>query len=270
MSYQAPAFYFYHAAREAVSVAVDTPDPSPEALFDGRQGEIYVYTRDFATAGNNNLFNIERPSGSPAADAVDHIIISSHNLNLSEVECFASPTVVDLLVPNYTVTEANGVPIFIPLTTVQPVAGGHEDVQISFRQGGAAGTVVPEMGEVFLTTKHEMSRGPDPGWDHPWLRAQRQFVNESGVASTWLKGAARKRFNLTWHALEGADRQILFDLQEQTNDWSEPFWFQPPDTIYPSLLMQLERDSDWTQDGLSPLDTGTTDRVTLPLIEVLG
>ena len=128
----------------------------------------------------------------------------------------------------------------------------------------------PELTELFFTTKRELTRGPEPHWQHPWARTQRQFTSEGGVTSTWITGAARKRYRLTWRALVGADRQVFLDMREQTANWSEPFWFRPPDTTYPTILMELDRDSDWVQDFDSPLDSGTSDAITMPLIEVLG
>jgi hypothetical protein len=59
-------------------------------------------------------------------------------------------------------------------------------------------------------------------------------------------------------------------MRAQTDQWSQPFWFLPPDTIYPPLLMELDRDSNWQQDFDDPLTTGTSDAVTMPMIEVLG
>ncbi len=269
MAYQNPAFYFYHGAREALSIAGFAPHSQVfDAIHDGRQGEPYFFATDFAAA-DFKVFEIER-SDTPAADAIDTIIISGHNWTGANLGVTVSPTPVDLLIPVRAVTEAAGVPIFVTLTSTQVVAGGHEFMRLDVLDGTAPGTTVPEATEIFFTTKREMSRGPDPNWEHPWLRQQTQFTNEAGVTSTWLKGAARKLFSMTWRGLEGADRQLLFDLQAQTNDWSEPFWFQPPDDTYETLLVELERDADWTQDFLSPLDTGTTDEVTLELIEVLG
>ncbi len=267
MPYQNPAFYFYHGMREALTVGSPTASVL-DALHDGRQGEILVFDDDFTTTPSQSV-STERPD-TPEADAIDTLIIASHNLTGTVLNVQTGPTVEDLLDPNYSVAEAAGVLIIRPLTNTQAVLPSHENINVFILQGTAAGSTVPEMGELMLTTKREMIRGPDPNWEHPWVRSQTQFTNEAGVTSTWLKGAARKRFRMTWRGLEGADRQLLFDLQAQTNDWSEPFYFQPPDTTYDTLLVELERDADWKQDFLSPLDTGTTDEVTLNLIEVLG
>lgn len=268
MAGQNPAFYFYHGMREALSIAISSPhDSDLSATFDGRQGEVYAFATDFA-AGDLKFIDTERPN-TPAADAIDHLIIAGHNWNDADLQVFTLPTVVFLL-GTTPVTVANGELLIVPLTQTQDVLPDHEILRFQLLDGSAPGAVVPEMTEFFYTTKRIMTRGPEPGWDHPWLRSQIQFSNESGVTSTWLKGSARKRFKLTWRHLSGADRQIMFDLREQTNDWSEPFYFQPPDDIYPTLLMELARDSEWTQDFLDPLSTGTTDEVTLDLIEVKG
>lgn len=269
MAFQELAFYYYHGAREALIVNV-TASTGEEVLFDGRQGEIFVFPDDFTGLGGVATIQITRPD-TPAADAVDHLIFSSHNFNGTKINALTNPTAVDLIDPDPVVTVANGVPLVVPFTTTQAVQPDHEQILVNIIQNTAPGSLVPELGEIFLTTKHTMSRGPDPGWDHPWVRSQQQFTNVAGVTSTWLNGTARKRFVFTWHSLGDADRQILFDLQDQTDDWSQPFWIAPPDDIYGEVLfMQLERDGAWKQDGDNPLGNGTTDEVTLPLIEVLG
>ena len=167
----------------------------------------------------------------------------------------------------YLVVEANGVPIIQPMTSIDPML--HIQA-FPFDFTNPNPSLEPELSELWYTKKLEMSRGPEPGWDHPWLRSQNRFTSESGVTSTWLTGKARKRFELTFANVFGADRQLLFDLQAQTFDWSEPFWFRPPDTDYATLLVELDRDSLWRQDRDNPFGSGTSDRVTLPLIEVLG
>lgn len=267
MAYQAPAFYFYHGAREALSVVATGESAVPFEIHDGRQGEPFIFSTDIGTS--DKQFVIERPD-TPEADAIDNLIVSGHNWLGMVINVETSPTVVDLLSPNHTVVEADGTPIFVPFTATQDVLPDHENLVMDLLQGAAAGGVIPEVTEMFFTTKRTMSRGPEPNWDHPWVRAQRNFVNDSGVSSVWAKGAARKRFRLTWRHLFGDDRQIFLDMREQTNNWSEPFWFLPPDDIYDPLLVELERDSDWQQDFANPLDTGTSDAITLPLIEVTG
>ena len=45
MAYRIPSFYFYHGAREALSVGAEEGG-STVALFDGRQGELFVFATD--------------------------------------------------------------------------------------------------------------------------------------------------------------------------------------------------------------------------------
>ena len=270
MAGQNPAFYFYHSIREGSSLGTAPASSASLApMFDGRQGEIFAFDDDFTTEAVQRVA-YDRPD-TPAADAIDYILIPSHNLTGCSLNLFTSGSpAVDMLSPNYTVTEAAGELIILPLTVTQDVAPDHERLYFQIFQGTAAGATTPELGEIFLTTKREVTRGPEFNWDHSWVRAQQQFVGLSGISSTWLNGAARKRYVLTWRHLSGADRQIMFDMREQTNDWSEPFYFTPPDDQYPTILVELERDPGWEQDFQDPLSTGTTDAVTLPMIQVLG
>lgn len=269
MAYRAPSFYFYHGLREALSVTLDAANLNSKfPLFDSRQGELFAFTTNY-DAADVKFIDVERPN-TPEADAIDTIIISGHNLFDAQLDVFTSPTVQTMLPGGlFPITTANGVPLFVTLTPVD-VLPDSETVRIRFTKGNQAGTNIPEMTEIFLTTKRTMTRGPEPNWDHPWRRQQRRFVNDAGVSSTWLLGAARKSFTLTWRHLAGADRQIFLDMRVQTDDWSEPFWFEPPDDIYPPLLMEVDRDSEWSQDFDSPLDSGTSDAITMPLIEVTG
>jgi hypothetical protein len=260
MSYIAPAFYYYHAAREAQNATFQPASivGSTFSLFDDRQGEVVASDQ---TSGNV-FITVDREL-TPEADAVDTLIISGHNFAGLNIQVFAIPGGVPMY-PSTPVAEANGVPIIIPLTP--ELTSSNSEVQL----GIINVSVEPELTELTFTTEHALSRGPEPNWQHPWARTQRQFLSEGGVSSTWVTGAARKRFRMTWRHLVGADRQIFLDMREQTAQWSEPFWFRPPDTTYPTALYELDRDSDWVQDFDSPLDSGTSDAITMPLIEVLG
>lgn len=271
MAVQNVAFYFYHGMREAISVGTSPGSSTPiDAMFDGRQGEIYVFDDTF-TVEPVQTVTFERPN-TPEADAIDHVLIASHNLNGGLLNCFVTGTpTVDLIEPNHTITAANGELIIVPFTETQDVLPDHENMFLQILQGTIGGSVIPELGELMFTTKREMSSESSlqPKWDHPWVRAQTSFLNESGVSSTWLKGSARKRWRFVWRNVRGADLQLLLDLQAQTADWSEPFYVQPPDDAFPTILMEVERDLDWNQDFLN-VQLQVTHEVTLPLIEAKG
>jgi hypothetical protein len=202
------------------------------------------------------------------ADAVDTLIVSGHNWSDDEMTVFALDSSdqgdFEEMRAQTPVAEADGVPIIVSLTP--KITNPHDQVRVQV-VGGGAGT---EATEIMFTTERELTRGPEPHWQHPWSRTQRQFTSDGGVTSTWITGAARKRYRLTWRALVGADRQVFLDMREQTANWSFPFFFRPPDDTFPTILMELDRDSDWVQDFDSPLDSGTSDAITMPLIEVLG
>jgi hypothetical protein len=264
MAYQNPAFYFQHAARVAQN-ADATPQPADATaefnLFDDRQGEPLTFE-----SGPGVDVQTERVD-TPAANAIDTMIVSGHNWNGLDLDIIATEVgggSPNPLLTGSTVTEADGVPIFREFAAAPISVWPVLKVQLLL---GDTGT---ELTEIWWTQKRELTRGPEPHWDHSWRREQHQFTSQSGVTSTWLTGANRKRYSMTWRHLVGADRQVFLDLREQTDGWSRPFWMRPPDTIYPTLLMELDRDSDWRQDFDSPLDSGTSDAITMPLIEVLG
>lgn len=269
MAYQFPAFWFYHAARAAQNATCIpvSPDSSTYSLFDDRQGEVFAFESESGTSA----FMYTDRQLTPEADAVDTVIISGHNWNTFDilvlgVDSSNTGDTIEMLAQNE-VTEANGVPIFRTLTPRDTTTYDRVQVQVVTPDGGPP---FPELTEMYLTTKHEMARGPEPNWQHPWARTQRQFLSDAGVSSTWATGPNRKRYRLTWRHLYGPDRQIFLDMREQTDGWSRPFWMRPPDSAYPDLLVELDRDSDWVQDFANPLESGTSDRITLPLIEVLG
>jgi hypothetical protein len=265
MAYQNPAFYFYHNARESQD-ARGVPAPTASSgfsLFDDRQGEVFA----FEAMGDDILLSDRVQNATN--DAVDTLIVSGHNWNGLDVRVRAlikgdegnNPQVMRALA---TIIEADGVPIIMPLTPALSDPWDEFEIKVE------APASLAELTEMMFTTKRELTRGPEPNWQHPWARTQRQFLSEGGVSSTWITGANRKRYRLTWRHLVGADRQVFLDLREQSDGWSRPFFFRPPDDTYDTILMELDRDSDWVQDFDSPLDSGTSDAITMPLIEVLG
>jgi hypothetical protein len=273
VAYQPIRFYYYHAAREAIAITYNlTPVKTGNQQYDGRQGETFDWDALTFSAGvTTKRTHIQLEAAGTPGDDLDTLILSGHNINGNDVTLYTNPVTLDVdnwirIAPDYTVTEANGVPIVLPLTTA---SGADRFATLTILQGSGA-NIVPEISELFLTKAHEMARGPEPGWEHSWRRTQRRFVNDAGVSSTMLLGAARKTWTFTFRGLEGADRTILQNMRTQTNDFSEPFWMRPPDTAYPHTYVELDRDSEWIQDQGNPLDQGTADTITLPMIEVLG
>lgn len=275
MAYQAPAFYYYHAGREGeaaggshTGTAVDNANFF--TVFDSRQGELLVFTNSLGSA--DQLVNAP-VDGSTLSDAIDTIIVSGHNFQGAKVVSFGQPSVKLLITPDFTVTQANKELLIIPLTPSElPIDPTDTGIQFRVKTDGTGpiDAIVPEVSEVFFTTRHAMVKGPKINWQHPWVRSQRRFINAAGVSSTWLTGAARKTYRMTWENVTDADLTILLNLQIQTADWSHPFFFTPPDTAFPTLLMELDRESDWEQVFAAPLTAGIGHEITLPLIEVLG
>ena len=293
MAYQNPAFYFYHLARDGAVSVINFPDngTSTHPYYDNRMGELYKRTTSIGTTTNTlrmtvNITNFTEDRY-PEIWALDTVIMGPTNLGGSggqggnRLNAFTNDgDIRDIMVdPTYT-EDMNGTIQMFPLkpgwaATSEGESFNRIDLNTNTNTQSAGeptdgGYIVAEYGEVWFTAKREMSRGPEPNWRHPWRRSQRRFVNDAGVSSTWLTGPARKTYRLTWRHLYGADRQIMLDMKEQTADWSYPFFFSPPDDAYPLVLVELDRDGDWEQDFLDPLISGTSDAVTLPLIEVLG
>lgn len=272
MAIQPVAFFYYHLFRESIArgnVLTNSAGVEPATaypLHDSRQGETVRYTGDLA-AGNKTV-QCPYDNSNPLETALDTVIISGHNFPLHEVLVDANTPAFDLLTPNHTVTEAIRDPIVIALDTPIPTS-----IQDSIKVGiidTAAGdsSIFPEWSEVWVTQRHTMTDPPVSGWDHSWRWSQTRFVNQSGVTSTWLTGAARKTYRLTWENVTGADLVILENMRDQSDDFTQPFWMLPPDDAFPILLVEMDRDSDWEQVFLAPLTAGLAHRITLPLIEV--
>lgn len=269
MAYQNPAFYFYNHLRATLDASTSpTNQGDLFALYDSRLGELFAFDTDLAASTKHIIADLNQTAES---NAIDTLIISGANCPGNEMRVLSYPVTfgVDVV--------ARGPELVVPTPVPEPIVyeldsdfGTDDVLSLRVRTGSGSGAVFLEYSEVMFTTKRELTRGPNPGWDHPWQRTQNRFESPGGVTSTWQTGPARKRYTLTWSHLFGADRQIFLDMREQTNDWADPFWFLPPDDIYPIVFMELDRDSQWTQDHGNPLDSGTSDEVTLPLIEVLG
>lgn len=268
MAFQETAFFFFHALREAGEANITLAPSEPANAFplhDGRLGELMQWTTDLGAGGKQ--VTVTR-SDTPENDAIDTLILAGHNVSGAQVDVAAGAT--DMLDPNYIVTEANGTPVVIPLTLSVDVST-EADIRFAIQTTGApTDSIVPELTEAFFTVKRELTRGPEFNWTHDVVRNQNTQGNDAGVTSTRLLGANRKRHVMTWRHLAGTDRQIMLDLIEQTDGLSQPFWFLPPDDIYPIQFVEVDRDSNWQQDFMAPLTSGTSDKVTLSMIQALG
>ncbi len=267
MSAQAVAFYTYHGFRESAAVAAGGSAISAiEPLYDGRLGELTFYSNSLGVSAGSIRPVLEQNA---LSDAIDTVIIAGHNFQGAEIVVHGQPSVTAHVPPEYVVTETNRTPIKVPLTVAIDPTDTSLQVRVRTDGTGPVDAIVPQMTELWITTKHEMAKRPAPGWTAPWRRATQRFVNQDGVASTWMFGPARQTFRLTWEDLAGADLTILENMRAQTRDYTEPFWLQPPDdTMAPLIYVELDRDSDWEQVFEAPLNSGLGHRITLPLIEV--
>lgn len=259
MAYRAPSFYYYHGSRESTGI-VTSPIIAGEQVskfFDSRQGEAFAFLVTLATL--KATIEVTRPEDA-LSDAINAVIISGHNFSGGSLNIFSAG---DMLDPDHAVTEANGELIVLDL---DPDTGDAR-IFVDIEEGASAGAVIPELTELFLTTKHTMARGPADPWQAPSRRNQEQFLNSAGVRSTLLRGAARKTYTLSWQNLETADQLILQNLQIQTSDFSQPFFFTPPDDTLPTVFVELDRDAGVVQNFLLGELRETW---TLNLIEVLG
>ena len=276
MAYQNPAFYFYHLGRISTEVLALPASPTPPdefPVYDSRLGELFKWPSNLTTS--KQMRHAINSTTDPNVLLIDTLIVAGQNMGGARINCFTNPGAVDILNPDYFPNvdgSENGKTLLIPLTAAVQGSATYIEVGFSHYNPPNVGSnlIVPEASEIWLTIERVMSRGPQPSWTHSWRRTQKRYESVGGVSSTWQTGPARKTWTLTWRNLHGADRQILLDGQDQTDDWSQPFWFRPPDTTYPTLLVELDRDADWQQDFSDPLIAGTSDKVTMPMIEVLG
>lgn len=275
MAYQAPAFYFYHAARVSglldpanITTAPTDVGISKSPLYDSRQGELYTPTLEIQAVNHDTNIDI---TGDTISNLVDTILFTGGNFEGNAVACFSYPTTIG--VDANTLLAITTVPgPFEKVVKLDLTATPGTDDFITFRINPGVGPTgfIPTVSEVWFSQERAMERGPDPGWDHPWVRSQNRFNTPGGVTSTWKTGGDRKRYNMTWNSLAGADRQILLDMRDQTDGWTQPWFFRPPDTEYPIVKVELDRDANWKNDIDDPLTAGTTDEVTLNMIESLA
>lgn len=269
MANQDLILYTYHAGREGVEAggtifASDVKNADLSPIVDGRQAEILLADVDLGTG----TFAIQPPVEQNAlSDAINILIVSGHNMTGANIAITGETSGDILLSPEVTISELARFPIVVPLTASVNAADTH--IRATFSSNGPEDGITPEMTEIFFTTAHLMKR-PGTGWDHGTRQAQRRFESQSGASSTWLLGRARQLYRFTWDRLTGADLTILLNLRPQTNDFTEPFWIQPPDDSFPIAFVEIDRDADWQQMFEAPLAAGLGHRVTLPLIEVVA
>ena len=197
MAYRSPVFYFYHAGRQAqylgnaFSFSSAITVGAQEQLVDDLEGPQVTLTDALQSGAGRFDLPLD---GSTESQAVDTVVIGTHNWFDTDVMVKTLPNAFDLIGANRRTTEANGTRFSIPLTQNVPYAD-QTQMRVSVTTTGAGtDSIVPSVGELFFTIARQMTRGPMPNWDHPWVRSQAQFETPAGVSHSWKTGTARKTF----------------------------------------------------------------------------
>lgn len=275
MAYRAPSFYFFNLGRE-VGISNILIEPAVTQLahptFDGRQGELFQFEDSFGANATKRL-EYALDTSVPEHHLIDTVIISGHNMNGNDLQIVSRVPGTEIVYGPTEVVEANGELILAEFTPGTP---DRDELAVEFIQGSGSSLNITEYTEVFASIKrtpggaNPVRGGPEFNWNHSWERTQRDFLNDAGVSSTLLLGAARKTWNLTWRNMTGTDRQIFLDMREQTSDWAHPFWFLPPDDAFPIQFVKMNANPQFIQDFINPGLAGVSDSITLPMIQVIG
>ena len=274
MAYRNPAFYFAHAARTAGIGAISinngaaAADSPLDLLIDDRSGANFQYAADPVTA---SFIEVDRGVDFATLPTLDTWIIPAGNN-------FGEGGIVTL-----EAEEDDNAGFSSPTSLHAPLAISEGDTALQFQAFAttstqrfirlqnniAISTRALAWGELFFTQKRELTRGPDPEWDHPFVTNVFVSRSDAGVISTRVQGAAVQTFRMVFRNVSGADMQIFIDLFEAVGHDARPFYFDPPDDTLPTMLVRLIDAAGLQQDFLNPgLDL--SDRVTLELEELLG
>lgn len=263
MAYQNPSFNFLHAYRDAgasgltVSPAAAATGPV-DYLIDDRAGSLCVA----GSAATSGFWLVDRGAGT--LEDVDRLLIpAGHNLDGRSLTIsqddnagFTSPTALATSIA----VSGSGL---IDITLASITAERYVTVAID-----TGASLAWEIGEVFLTRKRTLSRGPNFRWKHPSVDNVIAHTNAAGVESFRVIGAARKTYDLQWGWIDGADLTVLQELEAAVGTHT-PFYFDPPDDSFPTVLVTLSELPDIEQDREVPA-TGHSHRYRLRMVETLG
>lgn len=271
MAYRNPAFYLWHDLAEATTVNISAGSTK------GSKGNAYDYRQDELLGWPSEASpNAESVAAEPRAEVSSGVYQFVDTLIIPAGSVF-SGTASANLVMDVDATYATSPQTYLAPT---PIDETLQVLPLSSPAGSTSRgyciiqlirdtTSTVEIGELYLSEKREMSRGPDPGWDISSRSHSTDAVSMAGVESSRITGASVTTFRLKWNALGAADMVIIDDLLTLCGT-ARPFYFAPPDDRYPEVMLcKLSRDPQMRQRRSNP-GAGIAYDLQLDLIEVTG
>jgi hypothetical protein len=271
MAYRNPVFYIFHEFTTAVTI---TESNAPDA---GAKGNLWDYRQDERAHWDAaNPLAVEYKSTRPSITTgvyqeLDTAILPAGTDFSDAASTFSIWTADDLAftadVVNHVSAEAVPSALLVESFLNASASSTHEYLRIVL---ASVGSSTADIGEIWLSQKREMSRGPDPGWDISSRSHKNDFTSMAGIDSSRITGPSVSTFRLAWNSLSGTDLDVIDDLLELAGT-ARPFYFTPPDTRYPEVMLcRLSRDPQLRQQRSNPGVSGPAYEVTLDLIEVAG
>jgi hypothetical protein len=264
MAYRNPAFYIWHDLAESTNqdVSPNVVGGSKGNLFDYRTEELLQWQLEAAPAVETVTADRNEVS-TGVYQQVDTVILPAGievpagttlnvGMNPGNVQLITTPTLDDTL----------------QVFTLNAVDTTALDAVFANFIRATIGAI--SVGELYISEKREMSRGPDPGWDISSRSHSNEMTSYAGVDSSRITGPSVRTFRLKWEALGDADMAIIDDLILYAGT-ALPFYFTPPDTRYEEVILcKLARSPQMSQQRLNPSATGNAYELQLDLIEVSG
>ena len=232
MTWRAPIYSLSHALRAAgssaisTSVAAETGYPVTN-LLDDRGAALFKFSTDAAA----HYIQVDRGGSLTAADAIDRAWIpAGHNLEGSSIRVRSSSVVdfasdVTTLLAEDAIVASSGEGVDRALT---------ESHQRYVRLDWPTSSGKWELGELVLTYRNTLERGPESGWEDNTLASV--LVNElrSGASARVVTGANRRQLIFQYRGVSAtADLATLDAIAEDAGKVpilvDPPFGASPPD-----------------------------------------
>lgn len=271
MAYRNPAFYIFHEFPDATTITeINAPDSGSKGLlYDYRQLERAQWNATNPLAVEYKTTRPEITTG--VYQRIDTCILPAGTDFSDATSTFSVWTADDLAFTTGVVNHVNAVSLTGALI-VEAFASAASSTSKPYARIVLASTVLSaaSIGEIWITEKREMSRGPAANWDISSRSHSTTMTSMGGVDSSRITGASLKTFRLRWNVLGDADLAIIDDLLSEAGT-ALPFYFTPPDDRYPEVMLcKLSREPQIRQQRGNPAASDPSYEVQLDLIEVAG
>ena len=234
MPWRAPVYSMTHALRDAgassvsTSVAAETGYPVTN-LLDDRGSSLFK----FSTSASGHYIQVDRGSSLSGADAIDRCWIPpGHNLAGSSIR-IRSATDASI---------TTGVTTLLSEDEIDASSAGGVDrgfdvatAQQYIRLDWPTSSGQWELGELLLTARETLERGPESGWEDETVA--QVLINEmrSGAEARVITGANRRRFEFRYRDVSvTTDLSTLNAIARDAGKYpllvDPPFGASPPET----------------------------------------